>query len=113
VYLVSRSEVLRHLDLVSGRSLAIVSAPHEFLEWLDMGIGSDTFITKSLPDRGMFDTILIWADPLWDEVEILDLCKLLNGCGSVWVVASGESPFSNGPKDTLPLDEERSLYRLI
>lgn len=112
MFFLTRSEILRLLEVEDDSSLLIASAPKPFLEWFDPCIGSRTKVTDSIPLSGSFDRILVWMDSLPEE-EMLDAARRsLNPDGQLWAVLPMECPGPDEGSFTL-LERDRKMVRSI
>ncbi|MDG6226053.1 MAG: hypothetical protein QCI82_11155 [Candidatus Thermoplasmatota archaeon] len=112
MYFLTRSEILRLLEVEDDSSLLIASAPKPFLEWFDPCIGSRTKVTDRIPTSGGFDRILVWMDSLPEEEMIDAAIRSLNPDGQLWVVLPMECPGPDGGSFTV-LDQDRKMLRSI
>ncbi|MBN1389701.1 MAG: hypothetical protein JXA22_03555 [Candidatus Thermoplasmatota archaeon] len=87
-YLCSRTDILRNVNMDTGRKIALVGVPGAFKDWLEKVLPMDTFIVdggEELPEGSTFDIIIYW-DPGNIMLDIIDdLIGSLSDSGDLWV----------------------------
>ena len=95
MFLLSRTEVLRLLDIEPGRTIAITGAPREFLEWLDQGLPEGVLIDPSSDSIGHVDVHIIWTDGPAEDAGIRDrIVSAFSRASEVWMVFPQVSPLT-------------------
>ena len=88
LYLCSRTDILRNLYLDTGRKVAVIGAPDDFLSWIYKILPIDTEIVpdpSSLTGNDI-DVILHWTDnDHATRVMIRSLKDHLNDDGDLWL----------------------------
>jgi len=111
MFLLSRTEVLRLLDLEPGRKLAITGAPGDFLDWIDKGLPEDVIIDPPDPPGASVVVHLFWTDDPDSIHPGMD--HALSAGTEVWIVApSGAGPF-RPPEGTRSLSEHHITDRHV
>jgi hypothetical protein len=89
LYLSSRTEVLRAMNIDTGRDIAIVGAPEDLVVWLNKILPLHTRIYSTPadiePDR-KFDILLWWVPEGPHEEEMDDLSEHLAEKGDLWLM---------------------------
>ena len=123
ILLCSRSEISRSVDLDTGKNIAVVGAPKDFVKWLDRILPTDSLITDdvdSLLEKGSLDRMIVWISGTsisWDDV--IELLKR-HGESSIWIVHDSfdtEKERSYPSEiikigETLPLTPDQDLSRI-
>ena len=123
LYLTSRAEILRKVDMDTGRKIALVAAEPGFLRWIEKLLPSDTCIAgdpDELGDRSLFDIIIYWEKENVRMDRIEKMIDLLSQKGDLWIIVK-HGPDKDllakrfGVKDSmvLTLTPDRDLMPLI
>jgi hypothetical protein len=89
LYLSSRTEVLRSMDIDTGRKIAIVGAPEDFIVWMNKILPLHTRVVGTPQDIGSdmeFDIILWWAPDGVESENYEKLAGSLSSSGDLWVI---------------------------
>jgi hypothetical protein len=110
MYLLSRAELFRSLGLDGQRTLLIIGAEEQFLEWIDIGIGERTTLSAGIPDTGSFDVILFCPSATIPPSDLARMERLLAPGGTLWAI--GHGPTDEGTISE-PLRTDKHIVRLI
>ncbi|MFO8051802.1 MAG: hypothetical protein R6V01_08920 [Thermoplasmatota archaeon] len=89
IYLCSRTEVLRAIYLDTGRSIGIIGAPEEFLEWIEKLLPMDSVVASEAASlKGSeLDVVIGWfGDHVPESGDIEELRSGLKEDGDLWVI---------------------------
>jgi hypothetical protein len=111
LYLSSRTEVLRSMNIDTGRKVAIIGAPEDFIVWMNKILPIHTCIAGIPIDMGGerdFDIILWWT-PRGAEIDGIEiLIEHLTSKGDLWIIVGREIPLHDR-NDVLYREKERTL----
>lgn len=106
LYLCSRTDILRNLYIDTGRTICVIGAPRDFIDWIEKVLPMDARIVpdiRSIDGRG-FDILLKWTDDNGPKVkEVDDLALSLNEDGDLWMVVP--ISLASGIYDGLDIEE--------
>lgn len=110
LYLSSRAEVLRSMNIDTGRKTAIIGAPEDFIVWINKILPIHTQIVGIPSDIGadpIFDIILWWKPNGAKKKEIEELVNHLTIKGDLWMII--KRGISNIETDIIDTSSERTL----
>ncbi|MGA1820627.1 MAG: hypothetical protein ACMUHU_06430 [Thermoplasmatota archaeon] len=123
LYLTSRAEILRKVNMDTGRRIALVDADPDFVRWMEKLLPSDSCIVgepDELLECSFFDIIIYWEKKKVRMDRIERLMELLSNRGDLWIIlehGSGEDilmeRFSVKKENILNLTPERDLLPLV
>ena len=89
-YLCSRAEILRKVNMDTGRKIAIVGAPSDFIEWMEKVLPYDTCIVDE-PDQLLncciLDIIIYWEPDESRNERLGRLREILSEQGDLWIAS--------------------------
>jgi hypothetical protein len=89
LYLCSRTEFARAVDMDTGRKVAIIGAPSAFPEWIERLLPADSCIVSRPQDlAGQRElSIIIWwlREPYITEADI-NVMRSISKTGDLWIV---------------------------
>ena len=88
-YLSSRSEILRNVNMDTGRRIALVGAPEDFKVWMEKLLPRDTCIVDEpvgLAECTFFDIIIYWQTEELGLERLRRLEDILSDRGDLWTV---------------------------
>ncbi|MBN1538502.1 MAG: hypothetical protein JW939_00015 [Candidatus Thermoplasmatota archaeon] len=91
LYLSSRVDILRKVNMDTGRRVAFVGVPREFRDWMEKTLPMDTCIVDEpgeIPGGSSFDIIICWEESGVRMDRIENLARFLSKRGDLWVIAS-------------------------
>ena len=96
LFLSTRTEIVRGLNIDTGRTMMIIGAPKWFLEWMDRFLPESTVIEEGKGDHHpncTFDIILLWGSDQ-DNLpgEMARAKALLGSGGDLWAVIDSNAP---------------------
>ena len=111
LYLSSRTEVLRSMNIDTGRKVAIIGAPEDFIVWINKILPIHTYIAGGPSDIGTgtdFDIILWWSPKGVEKKWIEVLTEDLSDKGDLWIIIERGIPIDyridiQNPKDVKTL----------
>ena len=116
LYLSSRTEFIRSVDLDTGRNIALISIPDEMAAWLDIGLPRDTpTIPEPRPIGGRTFDIVVW----WIEKgsctpgAIEDVRGLLTDGGEMWAIVPREGEVLDELMGAVVLDVDDGIEPLM
>jgi hypothetical protein len=93
LYLSARTEVLRAMNIDTGREVAIIGAPEDLVVWLNKILPIHTRIVSS-PDEldscPCYDILLWWAPDGISKEGLGTLSDHLSENGDLWVIVNRE-----------------------
>lgn len=99
-FLSSRTEVLRSLSLDTGRTILIIGAPNDFVEYLNKVLPQGSLSVPTIDDaigplnERDFWSVLVWAEDSPGTLEGLQVFKaLMRPSSELWVVVNRDERF--------------------
>ena len=93
LFLSTRTEIVRGLNIDTGRTMMIIGAPKWFLEWMDRFLPESTVIEEAGGKEGpagTFDIVLLWGPELEDLTGAIERAKaMVRKDGALWAVVDG------------------------
>lgn len=89
LFLCSRTDVLRTIYMDTGRSVGMIGAPIDFMEWIEKVLPMDSVISGDIKNFGAYglDMILCWFRNELPSKDIIDTLEThLAEDGDLWVV---------------------------
>ena len=89
LYLSSRTEFIRAVDLDTGRTILLIGLPDEMVKWLDIGLPRDTPSVQGPHDieGRVFDIIIWWIERGgYDQEGVERVRELLSDKGEFWAI---------------------------
>jgi len=89
LYLCSRTEFARAVDLDTGRKIAIIGAPGGFPRWIEKLLPADSCVVKRPVDLASHRefSIIVWWPNLRDIIdEDINTIKGISITGNLWLV---------------------------
>jgi len=95
LFLSARTEIVRGLDIDTGRTMLIIGAPKWFLDWMDRFIPESTVIEEAGGKDGpvgTFDIVLLWCTDVEGLSGEIDRAKArIRKEGDLWAVVDGKA----------------------
>ena len=123
LYLTSRAEILRKVNMDTGRRIALVDADPDFVRWMEKLLPSDSCIVgepDELLECSFFDIIIYWEKEEVRMDRIERLIKLLSNRGDLWMILKHgkdedllAEKFKIDQDNILNLTPERDLVPLL
>ncbi|MGA1792986.1 MAG: hypothetical protein ACMUHM_03455 [Thermoplasmatota archaeon] len=123
LYLTSRAEILRKVNMDTGRRIALVDADPDFVRWMEKLLPSDSCIVgepDELLECSFFDIIIYWEKEEVRMDRIERLIELLSNRGDLWIILKHgkdedllAEKFSIDQDNILNLTPERDLVPLV
>ena len=116
LYLSSRTEFIRAVNLDTGRNILLIGLPDEMVKWLDIGLPKNT---PSIPaPAGMegqtFDIIVWWIEEKGYRREDVDIIRgLLSDDGEFWAIAPREGGLTDDLMSLVVRDVDKGIKPLL
>ncbi len=116
LYLSSRTEFIRAVDLDTGRTLLLIGLPDEMVKWLDIGLPRDTpSVPGPLDMEGrVFDIIVWWiGEGKYDLKGVERIRELLNDQGEFWAIIPREGDLTDDFIGSMAVDVNDGIQPLM
>ncbi|MGA1865888.1 MAG: hypothetical protein ACMUFK_00305 [Thermoplasmatota archaeon] len=90
LYLSSRVDILRKVNMDTGRRVAFVSVPREFRDWMEKTLPMDACVVDEpgeIPGGSSFEILVYWEEGEVRVERIEYLARFLSDEGDLWVIA--------------------------
>ena len=98
LYLSSRTEFIRAVDLDTGRTILLIGLPDEMVKWLDIGLPRNTPSVKEPHEMEgrAFDIIVWWIERGgYDQKGVERVRELLCDQGEFWAIIPREGDLTD------------------
>lgn len=116
LYLSSRTEFIRAVDLDTGRTILLIGLPDEMVKWLDIGLPRNTPLIPGPHDikGSVFDIIVWWIEEGGYDLEgVESIRELLTDQGEFWAIIPREGDLIDDFIGSLVLDVNEGIQPLM
>ncbi|MCK5774407.1 MAG: hypothetical protein KAH57_11510 [Thermoplasmata archaeon] len=116
LYLSSRTEFIRAVDLDTGRTILLIGLPDEMVKWLDIGLPRNTPSVRGPHDMEgrAFDIVIWWIERGgYDQKGVERVRELLTAQGEFWAILPREGDLIDEFIGSMVLDVNKSIHPLM